>query len=291
MSNNKKLAAIAVLLLSVSGGTVHAAPQSSSVALAPHRAVYDMSLSDASSASNVSSLRGRMVFDFRGSACAGYTVKSRLVSEVVDREGNATTTDLRSTTWEDQSGKRFRFENSEFLGSLITAKVEGEATRSEDSETIEVDLQKPAEREVQLEGEALFPTQHSVAILEAAQNGKSILQADIFDASQQADKLYRTTTFIGAPAPARDREGTEDTSSFSDPRLDELQSWPVAISYYDMSLAPQKDDGLPVYEMAFHMFANGVSRDLVINYGTFLVKGTLARVDYHEAAVRDAENQ
>ena len=61
-------------------GTAHATPQAAIVNLAPHRAIYDMSLGEATAGSNISDIRGRLVFDFEGSGCAGYTLKSRMVN-------------------------------------------------------------------------------------------------------------------------------------------------------------------------------------------------------------------
>ena len=90
-------AAAATFLLPLGGA--HAAPAAAVPDLAPHRAIYDMTLRNAAPGSNVSEVRGRLVFDFGGSACAGYSLKSRMVTQVVDRDGKATVTDLRSSTW------------------------------------------------------------------------------------------------------------------------------------------------------------------------------------------------
>ncbi len=255
----------------------------SGINLAPHRAIYDMTLREATSGSNVSDIRGRLVFDFAGSDCAGYTLTSRLVTEVVDREGNATLTDLRSSTWENADGDSFRFENSQFVGPQLSEQVSGSAARRDNANNIEVDLKEPAKRRLEFDGKALFPTQHSLAILKAAQRGETILQADIFDGSEQGNKLFKTTTFIGKPI-IPEKDGKDGGADKLD-KLGSIISWPVSISYYETFENPAQDTGLPTYELSFRLFANGVSHDLLINYGAFLIKGELTRVDFHEQTV------
>ena len=52
------------------------------VMLVPHRAVYELALSRARDAAQVASVRGRILYDFDGNACEGYTLKFRQVSEL-----------------------------------------------------------------------------------------------------------------------------------------------------------------------------------------------------------------
>ena len=39
---------------------------------------------------------------------------------------------------------------------------------------------------------------------------------------------------------------------------------------------------MPVYELAFLMFENGVSRKLYIDYGEFALQGELTEITFHE---------
>ncbi len=65
----------AALLAVVSTAPALAVPM-----LQPHRAVYDLSLDNASDRSDITGITGRMVYEFNGSACEGYTVKFRFVT-------------------------------------------------------------------------------------------------------------------------------------------------------------------------------------------------------------------
>ena len=57
----------------------------------------------------INGARGRILYNFSGSACEGYTSEFRQVSELDSGEGKVTLSDLRSTSWEDAAGKSYRF--------------------------------------------------------------------------------------------------------------------------------------------------------------------------------------
>ncbi len=59
--------------------------------------------------------------------------------------------------------------------------------------------------------------------------------------------------------------------------LDELEAWPVSLSYFDQE--KEGTDALPSYELAFLFFENGLSRQLLIDYGQFAIRGKLSRLE------------
>ena len=70
-----------------------AAAETSPPALAPHRAVYDLSLLKAEGAKAPSEARGRITFDFSGSACDGYIQNVRQLTQLQPEEGEAQVSD------------------------------------------------------------------------------------------------------------------------------------------------------------------------------------------------------
>jgi EipB-like len=255
----------------------------SSTALAPHRAIYDMSLVRAAAGANVGEVRGRLVFDFTGSGCEGYTLNTRLVTDIIDRDGKSTVTDLRSTTWEHAKGDKFRFNSSQYLNQRLSEQVAGLASRGRDGGNVSIALEKPKKRQVRIAGASMFPTQHSLAILDAAQSGRGVVQADIYDGSEKGEKYYETTTFIGKPVPPGGAAAGGLKPIANAERLDGLVSWPVSISYYETQPGKKAhDEGTPTYELSFRLYANGVSRKLMIDYGTFSIAGELSRIDFLE---------
>src|SRR5690348_12367810 len=109
------------------------APPTGAVILAPHRAVYELELKKSHGARTIEAVHGRILYDFSGSACEGYTLQFRQVSEFVGGEAKAVLGDLRSTTWEDGDASKFRFNSQNRLDDEQTEAVDGFADRSQKS--------------------------------------------------------------------------------------------------------------------------------------------------------------
>ncbi|HZV20722.1 MAG TPA: cell envelope integrity EipB family protein [Hyphomicrobiales bacterium] len=243
--------------------------------LAAHRAVYELTLDQTAPGSNVTDIRGELVYDFSGSSCQGYTLNTQLVTEIFDREGKPSKTDIRSETKEDGDGKRFRFTTNQYVNGKLTEGTKGFAYRNPRREGIVVELEKPRRATFSLFGHILFPTQHSLAILKTALAGQTRLSADIYDGSEKGAKVYETSTIIGPPLELAANGQLPAVKNAE--TLDQIPSWPVVVSYYDPG---PKKDGLPSYEVSFRMFANGVSRKLKLDYGTFSLNGELTAIDF-----------
>ena len=61
-----------------------------------HQALYELKLVKARGSNAISGARGRILYNFSGSACEGYTSEFRQVSELDSGEGKLTLSDLRS---------------------------------------------------------------------------------------------------------------------------------------------------------------------------------------------------
>src|SRR6202161_4715494 len=85
------------------------------MALASHRAAYEISLSDTDASRPPSgqtpiSASGLIAYEFRGSACEGYASNFRQLTELQRNEGNPITSDIRALTFEDGDGKSLKFQ-------------------------------------------------------------------------------------------------------------------------------------------------------------------------------------
>jgi hypothetical protein len=99
-------AASALMLVPAANALAQAATPA---ALAPHRAVYEITLDKAKNGAGMSDLSGRMVYELTGSACDGYTQTMRFVTRMTSQEGDASLNDLRSSTFEDVDALKFKF--------------------------------------------------------------------------------------------------------------------------------------------------------------------------------------
>jgi hypothetical protein len=246
--------------------------------LAPHRAVYEITLDRSRGGSGVSDMSGRMVYELKGSECEGYTQTMRFVTRMTNQEGSTVLTDMRSSSTEDASARNFRFSSSQYKDSKLSESTDGGAARSGPSGEVKVELTRPERKEVQLKPNVFFPIQHSIALIAAAEKGDSIFQADLYDGSEKGEKVYATTAYIGGMrAPGHNKRLPVAKSG---ERLDGLKSWPVSISYFEPG--SDKQDAAPAYELAFLYFENGVSRRLYIDYGEFAIRGSLKEIVFLE---------
>lgn len=243
--------------------------------LAPHRAIYEMTLDDARSASGITGIDGRMVFEFTGSTCDGYSLNMRMVTQMTDSQGQINLTDLRSSTWEQGDGKKFRFQSAQYLNDKLGDVTMGRAVRATPKAAVEVKLSQPSRTELNLSGPIFFPTQHSITLIEKALSGQKVFQARIYDGSEKGQKVYATTAFIGAEIKPGTEEATLEAPA-KEKELGALPSWPVSIGYFEQT----NGDLTPSYQIDFRLYENGVSRELLIDYGDFSIHGTLTSLEY-----------
>jgi hypothetical protein len=255
------------------------------VVLAPHRAVYEMTLATARGGAGVTAVSGRMVYELTGSACEGYTQNMRFVTQMTNQSATATVTDLRSSSWEEGTGKRFRFSSSQFRDEKPTEATAGDAARANGADAAKVELTKPVKKDVSLPPRVYFPIQHSIALINAARAGKRLFRAALYDGSEKGEKVYDTISVIGRVVPAGGNRKLPQVPNAE--RLDGVAAWPVSIGYFE----PNSDriDAVPVYELTFWFFENGVSRKLFIDYGEFAIQGELAQITFLEPSKCDGK--
>lgn len=253
-----------------------AAGAEAAASLAPHRAIYDVTLSAARGGAGVSGVSGRIAYELTGSACDGYTQTMRFVTRMTNQSGSTTVSDLRSTTWEEASGKRFRFDSSQFRDERPSEATVGDAARPGPTEDVKVELTKPAKKSLSLPARIYFPIEHTMALIGAARMGKTSLRANLYDGSEKGEKVYDTVAVIGKNQPPASRKLAPVKNA---ERLETLLAWPVSIAYFERSAGGK--DALPVYELSFLMFENGVSRRLFIDYGEFALRGELRDITFH----------
>jgi hypothetical protein len=263
------------LVLSTTIGCGRARAAEPQIEFAAHRAIYELKL--AQSHSTAMSARGRILYDFSGNSCEGYALLFRQVSELDNGEGRTTLSDLRSTSWEEGSAKRYVFKSQNYLNETLLDTVDGEAERG--SDRVSVSLAKPAEKKFDLEPAIAFPTDHMRRIIAAAREEKSILEVPLYDGSDKGDKVFNTLTVIGRVIAPNERPSADAAAGKA--ALAGLKRWPVTVSYFDRGAKP--GDQPPVYAIKFELYENGISRALVLDYNDFAIGGELTSIDIKES--------
>lgn len=236
--------------------------------LISHRAVYDLELKDASDRSGIEGMTGRMVYEFTGSSCKGYKTDFRFVTQI--NTGDAVRmTDQQTTTFEDVASQKFTFATKSFTDEKLDKEVTGSA--ADQNGAMKIDLVKPDARTIDLDaGE--FPTEHMVQVIENAKLGKRIFESRVFDGSDDGDQSLITSTLVGK----QQSPGDADPDAGKAGDFAKTSFWPVTIAYYNDKSAT---DSLPIYRISFKLYENGITRDLTMDYGDFVLTGKLAKLD------------
>lgn len=252
------------------------AEAASQIVFTPHRAIYDLTLDRTLPGAGVADLNGRLVYEITGSACEGYTQNMRFVTRSANQDGQIQTTDLRTSSWEDGLATRLRFSTTNYQNDIIAEQSQGDASRNDGASQASIKLVKPSKKPATIPGGVYFPIQHSMALIEAARAGKPILVAELFDGSENGEKVFSTSAALGklsiagaVAMPANVKNGD---------KLAGVPSFPVSISYFEN--ADAKKDVIPSYEMKYRFHENGVTSDLLIDHGEFAFRGELKELEF-----------
>lgn len=242
-------------------GTCLAAIASASAAPPVHltgqKATYSLTLSRVRGHS-VTGATGRLEFDVL-ETCNAYTVSQKMILLIRNQDGSLNRTVSDYDTWESKNGRRFSFLLRQGDGKTMKIEDQGSAVTGPDGGKVVYTV--PGGRVETLPAGTLFPMAHTRAILEAAAAGKPYIDPPLFDGTSTHGAEH-TFVAILARSPAR-------KDSF--PALASLPSTLVDIGFWRRDL---KDDE-PDFRTQMRYFTNGVSRDVRLDFGNFVMTGKL----------------
>lgn len=267
---------VGVLALAAPG--VRAQVVKPEIALQPHRIAYEVSLGPKAASQSISGARGLMVLEFTGSACDGYATNFRQVVELLDADGSARNMDFRVNLFEDADGKRFRFAMLNRLQNQVLRDADGEARRRADG-SLSVVMKKPSGQKTDFDGDVLFPSAMSIAMIKAAEKGARSYQGKVFDGSESGEKIFDVNASIGNKLEGERNQRIEEV--LRGPGLSSLERWPMTMAYFN----DEAGDKVPVYTLRAVVFANGVMGDMHFQFPDFSL---LARAVKYEPLKGDS---
>ena len=119
----------------------------------------------------------------------------------------------------------------------------------------------------------LFPSQHLQAIIDAALANARFLAADIYEGAGTGEATDEAAAAIGEAMPP----GADDA-----PLEAVSRHWPVSVGYFDPTKPTQDDCSARKcrrYQMSFTLYENGVTNDLVMDYGDYALSGSLKTIE------------
>jgi hypothetical protein len=249
------------LLLLASASPAMAALASSTIVA--HHAVYQLTLAS-STEQGVLGASGSMTYDVTD-ACNGWTTSQHLDIHMTDRDGRDITMVSDYATFETKDGTRLSFHTRQTSNGETTEALDGTAVLDRSGGRGHADFTSPEPRRVTLPAGTLLPNAHTVAILQAAHAGKRFLSVPLFDGTSADGAQDTFVTIEPWQAPH-----TEKWSALSG-----LPSGRVHVAFFDRDQTAAEPD----YEIGMRYFDNGVSDDLAMNFGDFVMDGKLAQFE------------
>jgi hypothetical protein len=237
-----------------------------SAEIAPHRALYSMTLGSVRNDSEVVDARGAMVYQW-GETCDGWTIEQRYRLKLRYSEEGDTDVVSRFITWESKDGLRYRFSEKETRNGTVTEEISGEAQLDGPGKGGVARFSKPRPETMRLAPGVLFPSAHTILLIDRARAGATFVSRQVFDGSA-AENAVQVSAFIAAK-PTADR-----TSAKLGPLL-ERPGWRVRLAFFP---ADAKAD-VPDYELGMMLLDNGVSRDMLIDYGDYTIRAKLDDIE------------
>ncbi|MEQ9814298.1 MAG: DUF1849 family protein [Azospirillaceae bacterium] len=229
--------------------------------IAPHRAAYTLEMADTGSR-RLSGAEGRMLFLWDRS-CEGWVTEQHITVTLAGPEGDLLETESHYETFETLAGDRMTFRSEFVLNGETDEIAEGEAEMGADGGTVR--YSQPRQGEADLPAEAIFPSFHTLELMERAAAGERFFTALVFDGSD-ATGLSEVTAVIS---------GELEPWAEDDNPLLRHPGWRVALAFFDAS----QQGAEPTSEITIDLLENGVVRAMEINYGDFVLEGTLSALE------------
>lgn len=253
-------AAIAVCLALVPSAPVLAG------AIAPHRALYDLSLASARASGGVVGVQGRMFFEW-GDACDGWTVQQRYRMRLSQAQDDEVEIVSSLASWESKDGLRYRFALKKKRGDDPEEEVRGSARLDGQGRGGRVRFTRPEETRLDLPRGTAFPSAHTIEVIRRAEAKEHFFNRRVFDGSELEGPID-VATFIATPRPARGEPGRPKG-------LLDRPGWKARLAFFPSG----SKDPLPDYEIGLELLDNGISSDMLIDYGDFTVRAKLTEVE------------
>ena len=264
---------VAVQLPIIYGFSVAAAEPiiSPVVGLASFKAQYQLSLISARPDSGVLSSEGWMVSRFE-EKCEGWKTNDEFYLSVsaVDQPDHIIAT--KSTSFESKSGQNMRFQSEHWRENGTIDTLSGQARLDKNFEGF-VSFNQPNSDQIKFPGAMVFPTRFIKLLIQAARDKKHVYQAQMFDgSSRDAGSLATVAIGVEESAPliwSEEKSGNKAESSAT------LRRWPISLALF----SPNRPSSLPLYQVMIWLRENGISDEMRMDFGGFIVKASLVRLE------------
>lgn len=240
------------------------------IIIAPHRALYSMSLASAKNGGSTTDVSGHMLFEW-ADVCDGWAIQQHMQLHFIYAEGGEQDITSTELTWEAKDGKKFTFNIHHLTDGKDSGFFRGKAVMNADGSATATYTQ-PEAKTVTLPQGTMFPSAHTTLILQQAAQNEKLFSRRVFDGAD-SDGSSDISAFILPARALATQTGLSDKLKIS-PLL-AGSAYPVRMAFYK----PESEAASPDYEMDLDLLPNGVARHMKIDYGDFAVAGTLEDIE------------
>src|ERR1700731_4638336 len=164
--------------------------------IAPHHALYSMSLGATHGDAGVTGAGGTMAYQW-GESCDGWTVEQRYRLKMAYAESQDVSISSNFVTWESKDGLRYRFNQKETRNGTDSDEIRGKAKLDGPDKGGTVEFEKPQPKSLKLPAGVLFPSAHTIFLIDKAQAGENFISRQIFDGAT-VENAVLDSAVIGA---------------------------------------------------------------------------------------------
>lgn len=244
-----------------------AASGAEAATVAPHRAIYDLTLLRANEGASLQSATGKLAFEIDGSSCEGFTVNFRMATKYRQEDGSVTLIDTLTTTFENAGSTELRHQLKESVNGTVRETDRISVDRKSIADEGRGEMKSKPDEPFTVPAGAALPMQHQLKLMSLGEAGGGRDSSIVYDGSD-GTKSFRAISFVGKQKTAG---SAHDPSNPAEAQLKGDASWPMTVTYYALDGKSET----PEYQVSFEMYDNGVASGLVLDYGDFALAGTL----------------
>jgi hypothetical protein len=234
--------------------------------IVPHRALYTMTLGRTGGDTGVVGANGTMSYQW-GEVCDGWTVEQRYRLKMGYSETPDVSIASNFVTWEAKDGLSYRFNQKETRNGTEDEEIRGNAKLDGPGKGGTADFEKPDGKSFKLPAGMLFPSAHTIFLIDKAKAGEVFISKHIFDGAT-VENAVLVSAVIGPKVPP-DPEAAKKSPLLNRP------GWRVRLAFFPADPKAEKPD----YELGMTLLDNGVSRDMMIDYGDYAIHATLDDIE------------
>ncbi len=247
--------------------------------ISPHRALYSLSLESSKAGSGVVDASGAMIYEW-GETCDAWTVQQRFRLRLVYEDADPVELSSTLVSWESKDGLRYRFNERRLRNGEPDEEVKGEARLDGPGKGGKAEFSKPDTVTMTLAPNVLFPTAHTLLLINRALAGDNFLARDVFDGATE-DNASEISAVIG---PRMDPTVSSDKTSAGSvggkdkvlkSPLIERPSWRVRLAFFPADAKAEEPD----YELGMRLYDNGVSGDMSLDYSDYVIRAKLDEIE------------